>query len=294
VLSGNVPAWRCFVRAVDSSQIFITLIPKTLRDTKELFLCLEKSRCFQNLPDPNVQFDNLYNAFNSEESMDGIIKPKTRSRKISEPNCAHKPASTSLAASLALEVPCAHGARKRVRAFSGGETAAVLKKSLSIRSKLEEINTRQVIDESLLKYIVPKDQREIIVEDFVNEDACAASEDSVMSESSSVSGTHIKMFSADQNSSNASSSISHPVAGSLSLPVYMYSCSLSGLKDHLILKGSSEILDLFLDFRIFRVEGECERFFGQCSEMESPSRSSDCASQETKASVHGSSGMSKT
>jgi hypothetical protein len=284
---------------VDSSQIFISLIPKTLRDTKELFLCLEKSKCLQNIPDPDSQFDSIYLAFNSDETIENMIKPKVRSRKISEPNCAHKLASTSLAASLALEVSCANGMRKRARAFSGGESAPLPKKALQINSKLEEIATRQVIDESLLKFIVPKDHREIIVEDFPVEEICTASDDSFLSETSPDNEPHVrKVKSEDINVSqslnvsmtSANNSLSHSVFGSLSLPVYMYSCSLSSLKDHLILKGSSEMLDSFLDFRIFKVEGECERFFGMCNELESPSRSSDCASQETKASAHDSSG----
>jgi hypothetical protein len=48
-----------------------------------------------------------------------------------------------------------------------------------------------------------------------------------------------------------SSSSRRSMEGSLTMPLFMYDCSLSTLRNHLIYKGTQEVGDRCLDFRIF-------------------------------------------
>lgn len=281
-----LPAWRCFVRAVDTSQLLITLMPKTLRDTKMLFMSLEKTKNAQNISGETSELERFSLAAGNDLLYSGEVdfpwvNEKRRRRKNSEPNCV-KLGSTSLAASLALEVACINGGRKRIRACSGGDSAPVFKKAYRVQSAFNEIFCH-TFDESSSKYIVPKDSKSIFDEDLQNSEI---SEDRELEHNLNASSEDSKnvdeIIDGHEEASKPPVEGNPFMIGSLTMPLFVYDCSLSSLRDHVIFKGSSEVSDACFDFRIFKADDSKNDIEFGNDEVESPSRSSDCTSQEVK------------
>lgn len=243
-----MPAWKCFVKSVDPSQQLITLVPKTLRDTKLFFLIVEKCKCVITAAEAKTKIEGPFLTIPQSQASTELYSATTkiRQRKISEPNACQKSTATCLVTHLSLDNPHPSVGRKRIRALSGGESAPVLKKAFTVDSSLHDSLAQSFFDETTSKYVVPKNKY-TIVEDL-NLSFSSHSETAEASHSFSNSECIDQFHVADNESKS--------MIGSMTMPLFMYDCSLSTLRSHLIYRGSQEVPDRCLDFRIFNVPDE--------------------------------------
>jgi len=237
------PKWKCFLRGIGPSHVILTLLPASYDDLKQLMLSKDslnkdvENRAVHLLPVEDPTED------------DSLLQEREVStpQQLSKSDIESAEKADEVVEKLGREIhPVfleeSSNGRKRSRIKSGGESGPLPKKPLNRKSSLDNL------------FRLRTDCADMFWKNRSSKTTNTATEiednDCVTSPKTESEHTSDFLFDCQETIRRLFPANHQPLYGSISLPVYVYDCSLTVLTEHIIFRSVSGQEDFYIDRRV--------------------------------------------